>query len=168
VNTHQYLVAAREGIDDVFGAGLAAKNPSIVGACIQTCRRRFRRQLYSNSNGRDRCSNRKQGFTRLVDDRLAQLPEAVPELLGKKLGLLECREMTALIEFAPIDQLRIVLLCPATRSAPDLVREDTDSYRNIDNASGRISGRPVLPIDSGRGGCGVRQPVKRDVVEHLC
>jgi hypothetical protein len=37
VNTHQYLVAAREGIDDVFGAGFAAKNPSIVGAYMQTC-----------------------------------------------------------------------------------------------------------------------------------
>jgi hypothetical protein len=36
VNTHQYLVAAREGIDDVFGAGFAA-SPSIVGAYIQTC-----------------------------------------------------------------------------------------------------------------------------------
>jgi hypothetical protein len=31
-----------------------------------------------------------------ISDRLAQLLEAVPELLGKKLGLLERREMAAL------------------------------------------------------------------------
>ena len=107
------------------------------------------------------------GFARLIGGRLAQLLEAVPELLGKKLGLLERREMTAPIEFVPIDQLRVVPLRPATRSAPNLVREDADSHRNADKAPGRACGRPVLPINPRRGGCRVCQPVKRDVVEHL-
>jgi len=56
--------------------------------------------------------------------------------------------------------------CPATRSAPQLVREDANGRRNVDPALRRAC-CPVLPIHAGGRGCGVCQPVQRDVVEHL-
>ena len=80
--------------------------------------------------------------------------------------------MSALIDLVEVDQVGIGAPRPRLRGSIDLVREYRDGHRERD-LGGLLRGRAgdassgVLPVDARCGGAGVRQPVQRDVVQHV-
>ena len=65
-----------------------------------------------------------------------------------------------------MDEFRIRSLRPTPRGLILLARKDAHGYRNGD-ALGVEEAALVLPVETGRGDPGVRQPIERDVVEDL-
>src|SRR5712672_2656175 len=103
--------------------------------------------------------------------RVTQRPEARANLRDKMLRLLPGREVGALVELVVVDELWIRLLSPTRRRLVDLFGEsahgDGDLHApHIEEAAGwKIM--PGIPVEACRGDRGVRQPIERDVVEHV-
>src|SRR6266702_3848554 len=75
--------------------------------------------------------------------------------------------MAASVELVVMDEVAgIRALGPAPRGLVELVGEHADGVRNRDGL-GVEEVRLVLPVETGRGNPGVRQPVQRDVVEDV-
>jgi len=84
------------------------------------------------------------------------------------LGLLKCGEVSAFGELVEVDELGIGLLGPTQWGRIEFVREDADGDRDVDFFGVEIPElAPVLPIETGAGKRGVRQPGDGDVVEDV-
>src|SRR5215212_2180880 len=101
-----------------------------------------------------------------LDDGSAQRPERRPELLAEDLRLLPGGKVAALVDFVEVDEVGVGLLCPAAGRLILLAGKDRHGDRNGD-ALGVEEAALVLPIEARRGNGCVRQPIERDVVEHL-
>ena len=99
-------------------------------------------------------------------DALAQGPEPGAELFREELRLLPGGEVPALVDLVEVDEVGVGLLGPAPRGVVLLAGEHAHGHRN-GNALGVEEAALVLPVETGRGDPGVRQPVERDVVEDL-
>src|SRR5262245_9422502 len=103
-------------------------------------------------------------------DRLAQRSEGGAKLFREQFWLLPSREMSAFVDFVPVDELLEGLLSPAARSAVDLPGEDCHRNRHLRNLNCVERPAPSLrgvPVGPRRGGAGVREPIERDVVKNL-
>ena len=97
---------------------------------------------------------------------LAQSLERSPKLFREKLRLFPRGEVTALVHFVEVNQVVVAALSPGTGRLVDLARKHRDRRRNRDIDRIEIV-RVIFPIELCRGCRRVRQPVERDVVEHL-
>src|SRR5215475_10049018 len=86
---------------------------------------------------------------------------------AKEFRLFPGGEVTALIEFVEVHEVGVGALGPAARYGDYLSWEPTHGRRNRDFAADLGFVGAVLPVQAGRGRRCVREPVKRDVVEHL-
>src|SRR5262249_3241051 len=104
--------------------------------------------------------------------RLAERPERGSELGTEKLRLFPRGEVSALVDLVEVDQVAIGPPGPCLRGSIALPRKAHDGHRERDR------GRPLrgrkswaasasLPVEPAPRGRVVRQPVQRDVVEHL-
>src|SRR5437762_9373882 len=99
-------------------------------------------------------------------------PEGGSHLGREELGLFPGREVAALVDGVEVDDVRVARLDPAARRPPDLAWERREAERDRRRRQGLLArGRGVravgLPIRPRRGRAGARQPVQRDVVEHV-
>src|SRR5438093_7833720 len=81
-------------------------------------------------------------------------------------GLFPRREVTALLDLVPINELVITLLDPASWRTIDLAGKDRHCRRDRDVHGVEVVG-VILPVELRGSGPGVRESVERDVVEHL-
>jgi hypothetical protein len=116
----------------------------------------------------------RRGFMRgrhRQDVESAQRSERRSNLLTEDLRLFPGREVTALGGFMEVVQRGMGLPWPAFRRAIDLVREHRDRDRHFDLIGLLCRGAKVVvvifPVEAGRGGAAVGEPVERDVVEHF-
>src|SRR5215469_10218011 len=109
--------------------------------------------------------------TRAVLSRSAQGPEGRPDLGREQLGLLPGGEVAAPVDLVEVRQGGVRQLDPAARGPEYLAGERGEADRELDlrrSLSGRKGlGPSVLPVRPGRRGPGAREPVHRDVVEHV-
>ena len=84
----------------------------------------------------------------------------------EELRLLPGRKVPALVDLVVVDEFGIRPLRPTPRGLILLARKDAHGNRNGD-ALGVEEAALVFPIETRRRDPGVRQPVKRDVVEDL-
>src|SRR5206468_8281884 len=91
----------------------------------------------------------------------------------KELGLLPRSEVSAPVDLVEVGKVAIGAPSPGLRGAIDVLGKYCDGYRQRDLAGLLRGGNDdaascaVLPVQPRRRGCGVRQPVKRDVVEDI-
>src|SRR5262249_25490967 len=98
----------------------------------------------------------------------AQRAKAIAQLFCEERRLFKRSEMTAAIEFIPVNEPGIDALGPTARCGNNLAREDAASHRKIYHAAIVLcDDSRMLKINACRRGRGVRQPIKRDIVEHL-
>src|SRR5262245_15418130 len=91
-------------------------------------------------------------------DRLAQRSEGGAKLFREQFWLLPSREMSAFVDFVPVDELLEGLLSPAARSAVDLPGEDCHRNRHLRNLNCVERPAPSLrgvSVGPRRGGAGV-------------
>src|SRR6266403_4526478 len=76
--------------------------------------------------------------------------------------------MAASVELIPVEQVGPQRLGPSLWRAEDLVREDRRRHWQLNSSAGksRRAGAGALPVDAGRRGGGVGEPVEADIVEH--
>src|SRR5258708_5878167 len=104
---------------------------------------------------------------------LPERPESGAKLRGAQFGLLPRCEVPALVDLVEVGQVGIRAPGPCLRGPIDVLRKYRDCHRQRD--LGRLlRGRgndaascAVLPVQPACRGRGVRQPVQRDVVEHV-
>src|SRR5262245_15111150 len=97
----------------------------------------------------------------------AQRLEARTQLFREELRLLPAGEVPALGQLVVVDQLWIGLLGPTPRRRVEFVREHAHGSRDGDALDVEIPLAPVLPVETGAGNPGGRQPGERDVVEDV-
>src|SRR4029077_15208111 len=101
----------------------------------------------------------------------AERSEGGSELFREELRLLPGREVPALVDLVEVRDVRVCLLGPASRRPPDLAGERGEAERQRHRwrrLAGSLGlGLSSLPVRSGRGGAGARQPVQHDVVENV-
>src|SRR3954452_16700688 len=99
-------------------------------------------------------------------------PECGAQLGGEKRWLLPGSKMTAFVDLVEVGQVAIGAPGPRLRGLIALARKDRDGHRQRD-LRGLLGTRKggtapaILPVKPRRGGGAVRQPVQRDVVQHL-
>src|SRR5262245_11328656 len=96
----------------------------------------------------------------------AQRAECRSQLAREEIRLLPRGEVVAPVDFVEVDEVRVGLLGPASRSLVELAGEDADGGRDrralhVEEAEG------VLEVETARRDPGVRHPGHRDVVEDL-
>src|ERR1700733_9843604 len=139
---------------------------SNVSISSMVCPRRFRLiAMFAGEAARKACAPPS------ISRRLTQRPECSPHLGGKERRLFPRSEMTAFVELVVANKYGIGPLCPASGGRVDFVGEDAHGDRDrdtpdVEEASSRRNLRGV-PVETRRGDPGVRQPVKRDVVEDV-
>lgn len=72
--------------------------------------------------------------------------ECRADLFGEELGLFEGREVTALVDLVPVDELAIAELGPTARRSVDFAREDGHADRDVD-VDGEEREVGVLPMN---------------------
>src|SRR6266446_7866486 len=102
--------------------------------------------------------------TSLTSPRL----EGLPQLLGEELRLLQRGEVTASVEFIPVEQVGPQRLSPGLWRDKYLVRKNRRRHWQFDPSARRArhAGARVLPVEAGRRRGGVGEPVETDIVEH--
>src|SRR3954453_14288269 len=98
--------------------------------------------------------------------------ECGAQLGGEKRRLLPGRKMTAFVDLVEVGQVAIGAPGPRLRGLIALARKDRDRNRQRDLRSLLRTCKggtapAIFPVKSRRGGGAVRQPVQRDVVQHL-
>src|SRR5256885_3476398 len=97
---------------------------------------------------------------------LAKRPECVSHLVGKQRWLLPGGEVSTNREPVVMDQPGIRPFRPAPRRFVKLVRKDAHPNRDL-HALDIEEPELVLPVEASRRNPGIRQPVKRHVVEDV-
>src|SRR5215210_3115094 len=98
---------------------------------------------------------------------LPQRLEPYAHLIHQKLRLFPRCKVPALVELVVVDEVGIRPLGPAARGLILLVRKDAYRNRDGDVLGAKVGLREPVPIKTRRRDCCVRQPEKRDVVEHI-
>src|SRR5215213_9209062 len=99
---------------------------------------------------------------------LAQRFERRSDLGSEEFRLFERREVTALVDLVPINELVKILFGPASRRAVYLAGKDRHGNRDRWDVHGiDWTHPPHLPVGPRGRRPGVCEPVQRDVVEHL-
>src|SRR5271170_5659186 len=77
--------------------------------------------------------------------------------------------MPAFVELVVMDEFGICLLCPTLRRWIELIGKDAYRHRNGDafDTEERNLRSEVLPIETRPGNKAIRQPGKRDIVQHI-
>ena len=78
--------------------------------------------------------------------------------------------MTTLGKPVVVDQVGICLLRPTPRRLGEFIREGAHGHRKLHALRAKeaeLVAQIVLPVETGRGNPGVRQPEQRDVVEDV-
>src|SRR6185295_9757448 len=75
-------------------------------------------------------------------------------------------KVPAPVELVVVDELGIRPLCPAPRSWADVIRENAHGNGDGDAFRGK-EGLLVFPVQTRGGDRRIRQPIVRDVVEHV-
>jgi hypothetical protein len=88
------------------------------------------------------------------------------ELGTEEFRLFPRREVTALVDLVEIDELVITTLGPASWRTVDLAGKDRHGSRDGDVHGVEVVG-VVLPVEPRGRDRTVREPVERDVIEHL-
>src|SRR5262245_34625162 len=110
---------------------------------------------------------------RLGSLRVPERSERGGQLGREELGLLPCGEVSALVDLVEVSQLGIGAPRPCLRGSIDVLRKYRDGDRQRD-LGGLLRARgndaascAVFPVQPRRRRRGDRQPVQRDVVEHV-
>src|SRR5687768_4446280 len=99
---------------------------------------------------------------------LSQLPQRLephPQLIHEGLRLLPGGKVTTLGKPVVVDQVGICLLRPTPRRLGEFIREGAHGYRKLHALRAKeaeLVAEVVLPVETGRGNPGVRQPEQRD------
>src|SRR6266852_1778223 len=107
-----------------------------------------------------------------ASDRFAERSERLSELGTKEFGFFPGGEVTALVDLVEVYQVAIGAPGPCLRGLIILVRKNRDGHRERDFV-GLLRGRnnngssAVLPVQPRCRRRAVRQPVQRDVVQHV-
>src|ERR1043166_9092710 len=103
--------------------------------------------------------------------KLPQRLERRAQITHEKLWLLPGREVCAFVVLVVKDEFRIRLFSPTLWRLVDFFRESAYGDRNLDAPHiEEAAGRKIMsrvPVETRRRDRGVRQPVKRDVVENI-
>src|SRR3984893_2345400 len=105
--------------------------------------------------------------------RLAERSERRSELGTEELGFLPRGEVSALVDLVEVDQVAIGAPGPCLRGSVDVVRKYRDGHRQRDLGgllrarTNDAASRTVLPVQPPRRGCAIRQPIERNVVQHV-
>ena len=92
----------------------------------------------------------------VVTTSFLHLAETLPELIYEARRLFKGCKVTALIEHLEVFQIAISFLCPSLRGLENFLGKYTASDRNTDLfGTGGIAAK-TLPVNSGRGGTGIR------------
>src|SRR5260370_9880203 len=98
--------------------------------------------------------------------RSAQGPEPRAQLVAEEFGLLPGGEVAAFVDLVVMDELGVSPFYPTPRSCIDLIREDAHGNRDGDVLRGK-EGLLVFPIQTRGRDRRIRQPIERNVVEHI-
>jgi len=77
--TYDFLQAARSMIDHTFGDGFAAKNPGLVGACVQASAANLNAFMHAAANMPDRPSPEEMETMEMFLSRLGNVATSGPE-----------------------------------------------------------------------------------------
>ena len=113
---------------------------------------------YSNRRYYEQLRNR--------DNGLSERSKRGTDLFREKLRLFPRREVAAFVHSVIVDGFVVGPLRPALRRSVDLSRENSHHSGNRDIDRVEVAD-VVLPVKPHARGPSIRQPVERDVVEHL-
>src|SRR5688572_23954049 len=163
----------RRGVAELACALLAEEGSSADpggSSCMYTARRSSEPRLAPEATRIERCRPSATRHGSASATLVAQRLEAGAHLFREELRLLPGGKVATFGKLVVVDQVGICLLRPTPRRLGEFIREGAHGHRKLHALRAKeaqLVAEVVLPVETGRGNPGVRQPEQRDVVEDV-